>query len=117
MRISCGVRLRRRPPSLVTVTMSSMRTPKRFGEIDAGFDREAHAGLDEVRLAIDHVRRLVGGDADAVSGPVDEVLSVAGFGDHGSWDPIDLLALDPGWTASKPACWASRTISCTSRSS
>ena len=81
--ISRVVLFRRRPPSSVTVTMSSMRTPKRSGEVDPGLDREAHARLERVRLALDHVRRLVRRQPDAVAGAVDELLAVAGVGDHG----------------------------------
>src|SRR5918995_581711 len=46
------------------------------GKIHAGLDREAHARLELVRLALDHVRRLVGGEPDAVTGSVDEVVPV-----------------------------------------
>ena len=90
--ISRVVLFRRRPPSSVTVTMSSIRTPKRPLQVDPGLDREAHPGLERVRLALDHVRRLVRGQADAVPGAVDEVLAVAGLGDHRARRPVDVLA-------------------------
>src|SRR5262249_52670024 len=51
------------------------------GQVDAGLDREAHARLDQVLLALDHVRRLVRRQPDAVADPVDEVLAVARVGD------------------------------------
>ena len=62
--------------------MSSMRTPNSPGEVDAGLDGEAHPGHQRLLLALDHVRRLVGGGADAVAGAVDELLAVAGVRDH-----------------------------------
>jgi hypothetical protein len=73
IRISWLVLFRRRPPSSVTVTMSSMRTPKRPGRVDAGFDREAHPGLHQPLLPLDRIERLEGGQPDAVAGAVDEV--------------------------------------------
>ena len=94
MCISRLVLFSRRPPSSVATTMSSIRTPKRPRQVDAGLDREAHAGLDQVRLALDHVRRLVGGQADPVADAVDEVLAVAGVGDHLARGAVDLLAGD-----------------------
>ena len=72
--------------------MSSMRTPNSPGEVDAGLDREAHPGDERLLLALDHVRRLVGGDADAVAGAVDELLAVPRVGDHRASGPVDLLA-------------------------
>ena len=110
------VLFRRRPPSSVTVTMSSMRTPKLPGEVDAWLDREAHAGHERLLLALDHVRRLVGGDADAVAGAVDELLAVPRVGDDRDARP----GRSPGRPRRgapprTPACWAWRTISWTSR--
>ena len=66
------------------------------GQVDAGLDREAHARHQRLLLALDHVRRLVGGDADAVAGPVDELLAVPGLGDQPARGPVDLLAGDAG---------------------
>src|SRR3954469_23801282 len=66
------------------------------GEVDPGLDREAHARLDRPGLALDHVRRLVRGLADAVPDAVDEVLAVAGVGDDLAGGAVDLLAGDPG---------------------
>src|SRR3954453_8932779 len=68
-------------------------------------------------LAFDHVGRLVGRESDPVPDAVDEVLAVAGVGDHLASGAVDLLAGGAGRTASKPACCARRTISKTSRSS
>src|SRR5262249_54834248 len=62
------------------------------GQVDAGLDGEAHPGLDQPLLALHHVRRLVGGDADAVADAVDEALAVAGGGDPLPGRPVDLLA-------------------------
>src|SRR4051812_44513286 len=63
-------------------------------QVDAGLDREAHAGLDRAVLALDHVRRLVGRETDAVAGAVDESLAVAGIGDHTPGRAVDVLAGD-----------------------
>src|SRR5690606_24389032 len=62
------------------------------GQVDAGFDGEAHARHERLLLALDHVGRLVRGDADAVPGAVDEVLAVAGVGDDRAGRPVDVLA-------------------------
>ena len=45
-------------------------------------------------LALDDVRRLVGGQADPVADAVDEVLAVPGVGDHLAGDAVDVLACD-----------------------
>jgi nucleotide-binding universal stress UspA family protein len=47
--------------------------PEATGQVDPGLDREAHAGLDRVGLALDHIRRLVGGQPDAVADAGDGV--------------------------------------------
>src|SRR5690606_11638438 len=62
------------------------------GQVDAGFDGEAHARHERLLLGVDHVGRLVRGDADAVPGAVDEVLPVAGVGDDRAGRPVDVLA-------------------------
>src|SRR5690348_5278829 len=62
------------------------------GQVDARLDGEAHARDQRLLLAGDHVRRLVGGHADAVAGAVDEVLAVTGLADHLAGHPVDLLA-------------------------
>ena len=51
-------------------------------------------GCKRLAFALDHVRRFVGGQPDPVADAVDEVLPVAGLGDHGACGAIDLLALD-----------------------
>src|SRR6185312_9256409 len=61
-------------------------------QVDPGLDREAHAGLDRTGLALDHVRRLVDREADAVAGAVDEPLAVPGAGDHAAGGAVDVLA-------------------------
>src|SRR4051812_42808287 len=66
------------------------------GEVDPGLDREAHARNERLLLALDHVRRLVGGDADAVAGPVDELFAVARIGDDLTGGPVDVLARHSG---------------------
>jgi hypothetical protein len=45
----------------------------------------------------------MGGDADAVSGSVDEVLPVAGFGDDSSGNPINFLAVERSRAATRPS--------------
>src|SRR4051794_10420032 len=70
--------------------------PEAAGQVDAGLDREAHAGLDAIGLALDHVRRLVGPESGAMPDAVDEVLAVAGVGDHLASGAVDPLAGDPG---------------------
>ena len=65
-------------------------------EIDAWLYREAHSWLEFVCLALDHVRGLVGGQAYAVSGAVDEVVAVAGVRDHCARCAVDVLAGDAG---------------------
>src|SRR4051794_25239659 len=62
------------------------------GQVDPGLDREAHAGLDRPALALDHVRRLVRGLADAVADAMDEVLAIAGVRDDLARRAVDLLA-------------------------
>src|SRR4249919_3295040 len=61
-------------------------------QVDPGLDREAHAGLDRAGFALDHVRRLVGRETDAVAGAVDEPLAVSGFGDDPAGGAVDVLA-------------------------
>src|SRR5205823_8885593 len=63
--------------------------------LDAGLDREAHAGLERSALSLDYVRRLVGREADAVPSPVQEALAERFRLDHALGRPVDLLAGDP----------------------
>ena len=67
-------------------------------EVDAWFDGAAGAGKeDAVVLGFVVVKvRAVGmdGGADAVAGAVDEMVGVAGFGDDGAGDVVDLPAFD-----------------------
>src|SRR5262245_50682008 len=62
-------------------------------QVDPGLDREAHPGYERLALALHHVRRLVGGQPDAVAHAVHEELAVPGIVDHLAGDPVDLLAL------------------------
>src|SRR5262245_12477901 len=64
------------------------------GKVDPRLDREAHAGLEQLFLALHHVRRLVRGQADAVPGPMDEPLAVARLRDHLARGPVDVLTRD-----------------------
>src|SRR6056297_3882682 len=64
--------------------------PEPARQVDAGFDRERHTGRDRGGVARHDVGILVDVDADAVAGAVDEVLPVAGVGDHLAGSPIDL---------------------------
>src|SRR6476620_7381552 len=66
--------------------------PEPAGEVDAGLDGEAHARLQGLLLALDHVRRLVRRDADAVTGAMDELGAVPRLGDDRTRHPVDLLA-------------------------
>src|SRR6478735_591708 len=65
-------------------------------QVDTGLDREAHPGLEHLRLSLDHVRRLVGGESDTVSRAVDEALAEARLGDQGAGSAVDLLTGDAG---------------------
>ena len=65
--------------------------PEAAGEIDAGFDREAHPGHHRPFLALDHVRRLVRGHADPMTGAVDELRPVPGVDDHPPGGPVPLV--------------------------
>lgn len=68
--------------------------PEAAGQIDAGLHGEAHPGHEGLFLALDHVRRLVRGDADSVAGAVDEVGAVSGVVDDRAGGAVDLLAGD-----------------------
>jgi DNA-directed RNA polymerase subunit F len=64
------------------------------GVSDARLDREAHAGLELMHLALDHVRRLVRREPDAMPRAVEELRAVAGVGDDAARRAVDLLARD-----------------------
>lgn len=76
--------------------MSSMRTPNRPGRYDAGLDREAHSRLEFTGLSLDHLRRLVRGEANSVARPMDELIAVTDVGNQHASDAVDLLTGNPG---------------------
>src|SRR5881628_1433094 len=58
-------------------------------DVDAGLDRERHAGLELLVIAADEIRMLMSVEADAVSGAVDEPLAVASLVDHAPRRGVD----------------------------
>src|SRR5436190_20542995 len=64
-------------------------------QVDPGLHGEAHPRHERLLLPLDHVGRFVSGDADAVTRAVDELLAVAGLGDHPTGGAVDLLARHP----------------------
>ena len=63
--------------------------PEFAGQVDAGFDAEAVAGLEDELAAADDEWVLVHVHPEPVAGSVDEVLAVAGIGDDGSCRAVD----------------------------
>jgi hypothetical protein len=51
-------------------------------EINPWFHREAHAWHERLLFTLDHVRRLVSGYPDSVTGAMDELLAIPGVPDH-----------------------------------
>ena len=94
----------------MTTTRSSIRTPKRAGQVDAGLDRDdvrppRSSSSERGREA----RPLVDLEADAVAEPVAEVLAVAGLGDHLAGDRVDLLAARPRRATASSAATCARS--------
>src|SRR5262249_34804920 len=65
--------------------------PEAPGEVDAGLDAERVARLERRPIAGHDVRLLVGLDADAVAGAVDEPVAQAGTGDDAPRRRVHLL--------------------------
>ena len=80
-------------------------------QVDARLDGDDFAGREHVVGARREARPLVDLEADAVAEPVAEVLAVAGLLDHLAGDRVDVLAVDPGATASSAASCAASTVS------
>src|SRR6266511_4231875 len=70
--------------------------PEAAGQVDAGLDRERHARLQRLPVAGHDIGVLMLVQADAVAGPVDEVLAVARGGDHVAAGGVDRLGGDAG---------------------
>src|SRR5512133_2104412 len=65
-------------------------------QVDPRFDGEAHARHKRLLLTLDHVRRLVRGYTDAVSGAMDELLAIARSCDDLPRRPVNLLTTHTG---------------------
>src|SRR6185437_14451048 len=70
--------------------------PEPACEIDSRFHREAHAWHERLLFTLDHVRRLVSGDSDPMTGAMNELLAVSRLRDHLPGGPVNFLATHAG---------------------
>src|SRR5205814_4598886 len=61
------------------------------GEIDARFERKGHARLERLAIPAHQVWMLMAIEADPMTGPMNEELTVAGFIDHAPGRGVDRL--------------------------
>ena len=83
-------------PSGVTATVSEWRKPPMSSRVDAGLDREDHAGLDRRVIAQIEEGRLVVAQADRVTGvlaPVRQQVVLLEIAHHRA---VDVRARDAG---------------------
>ena len=71
-------------------------------EVYTGLDRKAHAWHEGLLFTFDHIRRLVSGYPDSVTGAMDELLTIAGVRDHTPGRAIRTTA-SPGSITRSPA--------------